>query len=208
MSLQLQTPLKRNMTTPTGSLAATPPMGWNSWNMFGNAIDEASIRATAQALVSSGLKACGYNYVVIDDRWSVKTGRSNNGDRVADPHKFPNGMAALVDFVHGLGLKFGIYSDAAELTYDGCPGSYGFEEQDAQLWASWGFDFFKYDYCRAPSDQATAIDRYARMGQALRNAGREFLYSPCEWGGRSPQLGADAWAARCGASPVTSSTVG
>jgi len=176
------------MTIVANALAATPPMGWNSWNMFGSAINEARLRATAEALVSTGLKDCGYNYLVIDDCWSVKSGRGSHGELVADPQKFPSGMPALVDFVHGLGLKIGIYSDAAELTCAGYPGSFGSEEQDAQLWASWGFDFLKYDYCHVPSDQATAIERYQRMGQALRRTGRDFLYSLCEWGGRGPHL--------------------
>ncbi len=174
--------------TASKPLAATPPMGWNSWNMFGSAVNEAAIRETADAIVASDLKACGYEYIVIDDCWSKKVGRDANGDLVPDPHKFPSGMKALADYVHSLGLKIGIYSDAADRTCASYPGSYGFEEQDAQLWASWGMDFLKYDYCNAPTDQMTAIDRYGRMGEALRNTGREFLFSLCEWGGRSPQL--------------------
>lgn len=163
-------------------------MGWNSWNMFGWQITEEKVRETADALVSSGLKDCGYNYLVIDDCWSVKSGRNRNGDLVPDPEKFPNGMKALTDYAHSLGLKIGIYSDAADKTCGGYPGSYGFEEQDAALWAAWGFDFLKYDYCHAPTDQATAVERYGRMGTALQNSGREFLFSLCEWGGRSPHL--------------------
>ena len=174
-----------NASTP---LAATPPMGWNSWNMFGNNIHETSIRETAEAIVAVGLKECGYEYIVIDDCWSKKDGRDRNGDLVPDPDKFPSGMKALADYVHGLGLKIGIYSDAADRTGASYPGSYGFEEQDAQLWAAWDIDFLKYDYCNAPTDQATAIERYSRMGEALRKTGREFLFSLCEWGGRSPQL--------------------
>jgi alpha-galactosidase len=164
-------------------------MGWNSWNMFGHNINEASIRETADALVSSGLKDCGYGYIVIDDCWSKKDGRDKNGNLVADPQKFPNGIKALADYVHNLGFKIGIYSDAAEKTCGGYPGSYLFEEQDAQLWASWGIDFLKYDYCHAPLfDQAVAIERYTRMGEALRNTKREFLFSLCEWGNQSPHL--------------------
>ncbi len=169
-------------------LAATPPMGWNSWNMFGSNIHEDSIRQTADALVSYGLQDCGYGYIVIDDCWSVKDGRDSHGNLVADPAKFPSGIKALADYVHDLGFKIGIYSDAAEKTCAGYPASYGFEEQDAALWASWGIDFLKYDYCNAPNEQEAAIDRYARMGDALRKTGREFLFSLCEWGGRSPHL--------------------
>jgi alpha-galactosidase len=164
-------------------------MGWNSWNMFGHDISEASIRETADALISSGLKDCGYGYIVIDDCWSKKDGRDRNGDLVADPDKFPNGIKALADYVHSLGFKIGIYSDAAEKTCGGHPGSYLFEEQDVHLWASWGIDFLKYDYCHAPLyDQAIAIERYTRMGDALRRSGREFLFSLCEWGNQSPHL--------------------
>ncbi len=174
-------------SSPT-TLAATPPMGWNSWNMFGCAIHESAIRETADALVSSGLRDCGYEYIVIDDCWSVKSGRDAAGNLVADPTKFPGGMKALADYVHERGFKLGIYSDAAELTCAGYPGSLGFEEQDAHLWAGWGVDFLKYDYCSAPNDQETAIERYGRMGAALRGTGRDFLFSLCEWGGRSPHL--------------------
>lgn len=163
-------------------------MGWNSWNTFGENINESVVRETADALFSSGLKDHGYNYVVIDDCWSVKDRRDGNGDLIADPEKFPNGVKALADYVHSRGLKIGIYSDAADKTCANYPGSYGFEEQDAQLWASWGIDFLKYDYCHAPREQAEAIDRYARMGEALRKTGREFLYSLCEWGGQAPHL--------------------
>ena len=174
--------------TASPALAATPPMGWNSWNMLGSKITEAAIRETADALVSSGLRDCGYEYIVIDDCWSVKEGRDSAGNLVADPVKFPSGIKALADYVHERGFKLGIYSDAAELTCAGYPGSFGFEEQDAALWASWGIDFLKYDYCSAPTDQETARDRYGRMGAALRGTGREILFSLCEWGGRGPQL--------------------
>ena len=173
----------------TSRLASTPPMGWNSWNTFGHHINENVVRETADALVSSGLKDHGYEYVVIDDCWSIKDRRDGNGDLIADPEKFPNGIKALADYVHSKGLKIGIYSDAAEMTCAGYPGSLDFEEQDAKLWASWGIDFLKYDYCYAPLfDQAIAIERYTRMGEALRNSGREFLFSLCEWGNQSPHL--------------------
>jgi alpha-galactosidase len=176
------------MTSGSKPLAATPPMGWNSWNKFGPDVDETVIRETAEALVRTGLKDCGYEYVVIDDCWSQKNGRDAHGDLVPDTQRFPNGIKALADHVHSLGLKLGIYSDAAEKTCGSYPGSFGFEEQDARRWASWGVDFLKYDYCNAPEDQGSALERYTRMGQALRGAGREFLFSLCEWGGRNPHL--------------------
>jgi alpha-galactosidase len=177
------------MTLPTKPFASTPPMGWNSWNTFGYNINEAVVRETADALVSSGLKDHGYHYIVIDDCWSVREGRDSNGNLIPDPEKFPNGIKALADYVHNLGFKIGIYSDAAEQTCSGFPGSLGFEDQDAQLWASWDIDFLKYDYCHAPLfDQAIAIERYTRMGEALRNTGREILFSLCEWGNQNPHL--------------------
>lgn len=171
-----------------GTLAATPPLGWNSWNMFGSAVNETVIAEMAEAIVAHGLRELGYQYVVIDDCWTRRAGRDSNGDLVPDPERFPSGIKALADHVHRLGLKLGIYSDAAELTCAGYPGSYGFEEQDARLWADWGIDFLKYDYCHAPADQASAIERYRRMGEALRATGRPILFSLCEWGGRSPHL--------------------
>src|SRR5665213_579713 len=166
-------------------LAATPPLGWNSWNQFGVKVDESAVLGAAESLVKLGLKDLGYQYVVIDDGWSVSE-RDGNGHLVADPLRFPGGIKALAAQVHALGLKLGIYSDAAEKTCGGFLGSLGFEEQDAVQWAQWDIDFLKYDYCNAPTDQSTAIERYTRMGDALRKTGRPFLYSLCEWGGRAP----------------------
>jgi alpha-galactosidase len=175
-------------------LAATPPLGWNSWNTFGPRITAEAVRETAETLVKTGLKECGYEYIVVDDCWSVKDRRDANGFLIPDPQRFPDGIQPVADAVHSLGLKFGIYSDAAEMTCAGYPGSFGFEEQDAGQWAAWGVDFLKYDYCYAPPDQSTAIERYTRMGNALKNCGREILFSVCEWGGRSPHL----WARQAG----------
>lgn len=182
------------MTSQNKPLAATPPMGWNSWNMFGPKVTDHDVCEIADEVVNTGLKDCGYEYVVIDDCWSVKDHRDSNGDLIPDPERFPQGIKPVADYVHSKGLKFGIYSDAAEKTCAGFPGSFGFEQQDAHLWASWGVDFLKYDYCYAPPDQATAIERYTRMGTALRGCGREILFSICEWGGRSPHL----WARQAG----------
>jgi alpha-galactosidase len=169
-------------------------MGWNSWNGLGARVSEKSVRGVAGALASSGMRELGYRYVVIDDCWSMKT-RDSHGNLVPDRERFPDGMAPLAQYVHSLGMKLGIYSDAAELTCGKYLGSLDFEQQDAALWASWGIDFLKYDYCNAPADQPTAIARYRRMGEALRSTGREFLFSACEWGGRSPWL----WARDIGA---------
>jgi alpha-galactosidase len=167
---------------------ATPPMGWNSWNTFGPRVTAERIVQTAEEITASGLHKLGYEYVVIDDCWSEREGRDSSGNLVPDHERFPNGIKPVADHLHALGLKIGIYSDAAELTCGGYPGSYGYEEQDAALWASWGIDFLKYDYCNVPEDQATAIARYRRMGDALEATGREFVFSLCEWGGRAPHL--------------------
>uniref|UniRef100_A0A0E0LPT5 Alpha-galactosidase n=1 Tax=Oryza punctata TaxID=4537 RepID=A0A0E0LPT5_ORYPU len=127
-------------------LALTPQMGWNSWNFFACNINEAVIRDTADALVSTGLADLGYNYVNIDDCWSnVKRGK---GDQLLpDPKTFPSGIKALADYVHGKGLKLGIYSDAGIFTCQVRPGSLYHEKDDAAIFASWGVDYLKYDNC-------------------------------------------------------------
>jgi alpha-galactosidase len=174
-------------------LALTPPMGWNSWNAVGENISEQVVREAADAMVSTGLKDAGYTYVVIDDYWHG--GRDSvTGLLYPDPKKFPSGIKALADYVHGKGLKFGIYSDAGTQTCGEMPGSYGYEEKDAQLFADWGIDYLKYDYCFCPdyaslnNDYRSAIERYRKMGDALKATGRPIVYSICEWGPRSPWL--------------------
>ncbi len=180
-------------TSDIESLALTPPMGWNSWNSTGTNISDAVIREVADMMVSSGLKDVGYTYIVIDDYWHG--GRDSvSGMLYADPEKFPNGIKALADYVHSKGLKFGIYSDAGTQTCGEMPGSYGYEEKDAKLFAEWGVDYLKYDYCFCPdfvsanNDYRMAIDRYKAMGDALKATGRPIIFSICEWGPRSPWL--------------------
>lgn len=173
-------------------LCLTPPMGWNSWNAVGEQINETVVRETVDAMISTGLKDAGYQYLVIDDHWHGT--RNAHGQLSCNAKKFPGGMKALADYVHSKGLKFGIYSDAGDKTCGGEPGSYGFEELDAQLFASWGVDYLKYDYCNAPDDFEEAIRRYTRMGQALKATGRSIIFSICEWGPRSPWL----WGRRVG----------
>ncbi|EPS41014.1 hypothetical protein H072_5097 [Dactylellina haptotyla CBS 200.50] len=165
-------------------LALKPQMGWNTWNTFGCNINQATILSAAQAIKNSGLINSGYQYVVIDDCWSVKSGRDSSGNLVADPSKFPNGMKWLADQVHALGLKIGIYSSAGTLTCAGYPASLGREQQDANLWASWGIDYLKYDNCNdgGQSSQQGNINRYTAMRDALAKAGRPILYSMCNWG--------------------------
>src|SRR3954447_8896037 len=114
--------------TPNG-LAMTPPMGWNSWNKFGCSVNERIVRGAADAMVSSGMKSAGYEYVIIDDCWHGP--RDADGFITADSGKFPSGIKALADYVHSKGLKFGIYSDAGKMTCGRNPGSQGHEYQDA-----------------------------------------------------------------------------
>lgn len=174
-------------------LAPTPPMGWNSWNTFGGDIHEDLVRQTANVMVSEGLRDAGYRYVVMDDVWEAPQ-RDSQGNLQADPAKFPNGLGALADYVHSLGLKFGIYSCVGTRTCAGMPGSYGHEEADARTFASWGVDFLKYDYCYKPEGVSGPM-LYRRMGQALRATGRPILFSACNWGSEDPWK----WAASTGA---------
>ena len=118
----------------------TPPMGWNSWNTFGHDINEDLIKETASKMVSGGFLDAGYNYLVIDDCWAEKK-RDPDGNLVPDREKFPSGMKALSDYVHSLGLKFGMYSCCGNMTCAGYPGSFDYEFQDAKTFASWGVDY-------------------------------------------------------------------
>lgn len=158
----------------------TPPMGWNSWNTFGNKINEQLIMEMADAMVTEGLLEKGYEYLVIDDCWSLRE-RDENQCLVADPVKFPGGMKAVADYVHSKGLKFGLYSCAGNLTCAGYPGSYEHEFIDAKTFAEWGVDFLKYDYC-FHSRIIHGKYLYRRMGLALENCGRDILFSACSWG--------------------------
>lgn len=173
-------------------LAPTPPMGFMTWNYFGLNIHEDDVKTLADAMVESGLRDLGFNYIFIDDGW--QGGRDNRNNMIPDPKKFPSGMKALVDYVHSKGMKIGIYSDAAPLTCGGYTASLNFEEQDARTFAQWGFDYLKYDYCGAPTDWQTAISRYERMSKALKNSGRDITFGICEWGDRQPWL----WAKKTG----------
>ncbi|HEX5184429.1 MAG TPA: glycoside hydrolase family 27 protein [Allosphingosinicella sp.] len=174
---------------PNG-LAPTPPMGWNSWNRFGCNVNEATVRATADAMVSSGMRDAGYQYVVIDDCWHGP--RDKDGFITADKEKFPSGIRALADYVHSKGLKFGIYSDAGRHTCGGRPGSQGHEYQDAIAYARWGVDYLKYDWC--DTGTRNAEEAYKLMADALRATGRPIVFSMCEWGTSKPWL----WASKVG----------
>ena len=163
-------------------LAATPQMGWNSWNTFACDINEKLIRDTADAMVKNGLKDAGYVYVNIDDCWHGK--RDDKGVIHPDPERFPSGMKALADYVHGRGLKLGIYSDAGATTCGGKPGSRGHEYQDAITYAEWGIDYIKYDWCDTKG--LNSAGAYTTMRDAIRSAGRPMLFSICEWGDTRP----------------------
>lgn len=164
------------------SLAQTPPMGWNSWNIFGGQIDETKIRAIADAMVSSGMKDAGYEYIVMDDCWQLS--RDAQGNIEADPETFPSGIKALSDYIHGLGLKFGLYSCAGDYTCQGRPGSNGHQYQDALKYAEWGVDYLKYDWCSNGGQNAKAA--YKTMSDAIKAAGRPIILSICEWGENNP----------------------
>ena len=163
-------------------LAKTPPMGWNSWNKFACNVSEQLIKEAADAIVSTGMKDAGYEYVVIDDCWQIE--RDDQGNIIPDPKRFPSGMKALADYVHSKGLKFGLYSDAGTLTCQKRPGSRGYEFQDARQYAAWGVDYLKYDWCSTSTQNAPAS--YSIMRDALVKAKRPIVFSICEWGSSKP----------------------
>jgi alpha-galactosidase len=190
----------------TTTLAATPPMGWNSWNLFAGRVNDADVRAAADAMVSSGMKDAGYIYVNIDDTWQGERDAQGN---IHANSKFPD-MKALADYVHFKGLKIGIYSGPGEQTCAKYAGSLGHEAQDAKTYADWGFDYLKYDLCsfrqnmdqEAPNDPAKAAqmmkDAYEKMHKALLATGRPIVYSFCQYGWDAvwewgPSLGANLW---------------
>jgi alpha-galactosidase len=188
-------------------LAATPPMGWNSWNYFAEKVTDADVRHAADALVTSGMRDAGYTYVNIDDTWEGE--RDQNGVLHTNA-KFPN-MKALADYVHSRGLRLGIYSSPGPKTCAGYVGSLGHEDQDAQLYASWGIDYLKYDLCsflpavmqkEAPNDQAkqmrVMVAAYDKMDKALKKAGRPIVFSLCQYGWDAvwewaPSVGGNVW---------------
>ena len=162
----------------------TPPMGWNSWNTFGSNISDTLIRETARVMKDKGYLDAGYEYIVIDDCWSLKE-RDAQGRLVPDPEKFPYGMKALSDYVHALGFKFGMYSCAGVQTCAGYPSSFDHEYVDAKTFAEWGVDYLKYDFCNFPAS-ADCVNRYATMSMALKASGRDILFAACNWGVQEP----------------------
>jgi alpha-galactosidase len=172
------------------TIAATPPMGWNSWNHFAEKVNDADVRAAADALVSSGMRDAGYIYVNIDDTWQ---GERDASGVIHANSRFPD-MKALSDYVHSRGLKIGIYSSPGPKTCAGYAGSYGHEEQDAKTYAEWGMDYLKYDLCSfgelmkkesgGDPQKAFAMQKaaYEKMHKALVATGRPIVYSLCQYG--------------------------
>src|ERR1700728_4584561 len=190
----------------SATVAQTPPMGWNSWNYFAGRVTDKDIRDSADQIMASGMRDAGYIYVNIDDTWEGE--RDANGVLHSN-EKFPD-MKALADYVHSKGLKIGIYSSPGPKTCAGFEGSLGHEEQDAQLYASWGIDYLKYDLCsfhmvmqaKAPDDKAAQmrlmIAAYDKMGKALKTTGRPIVFSLCQYGWDAvwewaPGLGGNLW---------------
>jgi alpha-galactosidase len=191
------------------AVALTPPMGWNSWNYFAGKVTDQDIRNAADAMVATGMKDAGYEYINIDDTWEGE--RDANGVLHTNS-KFPD-MKALADYVHSKGLKLGIYSSPGPKTCAGFAGSLDHELQDAQLYASWGIDYLKYDLCsfipevmekQAPNDPAAQmklmIGAYDKMHKALASTGRPIVYSLCQYGWDAvwewgPSVGANLWRA-------------
>ncbi len=162
-------------------LCLTPPMGWNSWNVFTNTLDEKLVMETADAMVSSGMRDLGYQYINMDDYWHAVS-RDADGKPVANAEKFPHGIKWLSDYVHSKGLKLGIYSDAGDKTCGKCFGGFQHEDIDAKVYAEWGIDLLKYDFCFVPWKKEEALSRYKKMGDALKGSGRSIVYSLCNWG--------------------------
>jgi alpha-galactosidase len=167
-------------SVPGNGLAARPPMGWNSWNLFESRIDDKTVREMADALVTTGMRDAGYVYVNIDDTWE---GIRDAQGQLSSNQKFPD-MKSLANYLHSRGLKLGIYSSPGERTCAEYPGSYGHEDQDAKTFAAWGIDYLKYDWCGArmiyTADDLRAV--YQTMGRSLLKAGRPMVYSLCEYG--------------------------
>jgi len=162
-------------------LGRTPAMGWNSWYdvLCSSDMNEKTIRATADAMVATGLSKLGYQYINLDDCWAG--GRTSEGRVYPEAKRFPSGMKALADYVHSKGLKFGVYTDRGTFTCAGRPGSENHEEVDAQTYADWGVDYVKEDSCYATQDHVTAIYQYGKMRDALNETERPIYFSLCGW---------------------------
>lgn len=174
--------LKSQDLSKFNSLAMTPPMGWNSWNKFNCDVSEKLIIEIADAMVETGMKDAGYEYVIIDDCWQVD--RDLQGNLIADPKRFPSGIKFLSDYIHSKGLKFGIYTCAGIMTCKKRPGIRGYEFQDARQFAEWEIDYLKIDWCFTENQNAKAS--YSLIRNAIEKAGRPYVISICEWGYSKP----------------------
>jgi alpha-galactosidase len=208
-------------------IALTPPMGWNSWNCFAGAVSADKVKRAADAMVSSGLINHGWTYINVDDFWQNhrdSKDQSIRGEfRDAEGNIIPNSrfgdMKALADYIHGLGLKAGLYSSPGPWTCGGCAGSFGHEERDAKAYAEWGFDYLKHDWCSyggvvtnpqrdakdvrslefAHNNQRdTAMAPYLVMGAYLRQQPRDIVFSLCQYGGANvwewgDSVGGNSW---------------
>ena len=189
-------------------LAQTPPMGWNSWNVWGVTVNEQRVKDAANEMIDAGLQAHGYQFVNIDDGWQVRSGKPNPRDaqgHVLSNEQFPD-MKGLADFVHAKGLRIGLYSSPGPRTCGGFTGSYQHEDQDAQTYADWGFDYLKYDWCSyreiaGPKPSLDAMKKpYQLMRAALDKTNRDIVYSLCQYGmgdvwkwGNDPSVQANCW---------------
>lgn len=178
----------------SSKLAATPPMGWNTWYAFGCHVTEADVKNAVDTMASNGMKAAGYEYINLDDCWQ---GNRDQQGHIHSNDRFPD-MKALGNYIHVRGFKFGIYSSPGPKTCGGFAGSYGYEKEDAETYAGWGVDFLKYDWCSAGKvykpDQIEAA--YEKMHEAILETGRPMIYSLCEYGVEAPWL----WGPKVGAS--------
>jgi alpha-galactosidase len=191
-------------------IALTPPMGWNSWNCFAGAVTEERVKSAADAMVKSGLINHGWTYINVDDYW--QNHRNSKDPTLQGPFRDTNGvivpnsrfpdMKGMADYIHNLGLKAGLYSSPGPWTCGGCAASWQHEEQDAQTYAKWGFDYLKYDWCsygtiasggdptakdiplwgKTATNDAGAIYPYKVMGKFLREQKRDIVFSLCQYG--------------------------
>ncbi len=195
-----------SMSAQTNSLAPTPPMGWSTWNHFHHDISDAVVRAQADAMVSSGMRDAGYVYVNIDGGWE---GYRDAAGVLHPNSNFPD-MKALADYVHSKGLKFGLYTGPGPKTCAGAVASYGYEEQDAKMFAAWGVDYLKYDLCsfreimkqesggNVQKSDAIMQAAYEKMHRDLLSTGRPIVYGMCQYGwGKvwtwGTQVGGNLW---------------
>lgn len=173
-----------------------PFMGWLSWNSVQGNISQKIIEQAVELFQNKGLYECGWNHIMMDDLWQGT--RKADGPPQPNASRFPNGLKTVADYVHQNGMKFGLYTDAADRTCAGAFGSYGYEEIDAKTYAEWGVDVVKCDYCYAPDDVETAKKRYKALADAFAAAGNNTMLYICEWGVREPwkwgaEVGGRCW---------------